>query len=113
MRNKNGQLKKTKMRQLAQSVLLKMAQGGISLFYEFLATRAGRKFPPCFFILIFVLSLSPTASFAVVRTWDHGANTANWSDCNNWSGNACPGAGDVATFSASSTSDATINAAFS
>ena len=45
------------------------------------------------------------------RTWTGLGATNNWSDTGNWSGDAVPGAGDVATFDATSAKNATINVA--
>ena len=57
--------------------------------------------------------LSPVSAQAVTKTWDGGcgAETA-WSCGGNWSGNAVPAAGDVATFNATSTNDSTVDAGF-
>jgi hypothetical protein len=47
--------------------------------------------------------------FAASYTWDGGGTTNNWSDCNNWSTNVCPVAGDSVTFNSTSSKDATID----
>ena len=45
------------------------------------------------------------------RTWTGLGPTNNWNDALNWSGNAVPGAADVATFDGTSSKNATINVA--
>ena len=47
---------------------------------------------------------------AATRTWTGLGLTNNWSDAGNWSGSVIPGAADVATFDATSSKNATINA---
>ena len=50
-------------------------------------------------------------ALGVTRTWTGLGPTNNWTDALNWSGNAVPGAADVATFDATSAKNATINVA--
>ena len=54
-----------------------------------------------------VIFLLPRVSEAAVRTWTGGGLTNNWSEPANWT--ALPGAGDVATFNATSVKPATID----
>ncbi len=49
---------------------------------------------------------------AASMTWDGGGLTNNWSDCDNWSGDVCPGAGDSVTFDGTSTKDSLIDYSF-
>jgi len=46
---------------------------------------------------------------AASRTWTGLGLTTNWSDTGNWSGNVVPGAGDIATFDATSSKNAVMN----
>lgn len=63
-------------------------------------------FIPLFFIL-------PYASTnAASLTWDGEGATNNWSECANWSGDVCPGAGDTALFNITSSKDAVIDSGF-
>lgn len=68
--------------------------------------------------LFFLLAISfASLSFvsvadAAVVTWDNGGGDSNWSTCENWSGDSCPGSSDVATFDATSDTASTIDAAF-
>ncbi|QDU10893.1 Ig-like domain-containing protein [Gimesia aquarii] len=48
--------------------------------------------------------------YAATVTWDGGGADTNWSTCQNWSGDSCPGVADVATFNATSTKNASIDA---
>src|SRR3989338_503120 len=50
---------------------------------------------------------------AAVVTWDNGGGDGVWGTCTNWSGDACPGTSDIATFDGTSTANASINAAIS
>jgi hypothetical protein len=74
---------------------------------------------PRFFRHIFILSaalcfafLNFSAASAAVITWDDGGGDSNWSTCDNWVGDSCPGSGDVATFDATSDTAATIDSGF-
>jgi hypothetical protein len=58
-----------------------------------------------------VLFLHIRNSQAVVRTWDGGGATNNWSEDANWSSDTEPGASDVATFNGTSTKHVTIDTA--
>ncbi len=59
------------------------------------------------FLLPAVILLLPRVSEAAVRTWTGGGLTNNWSEPANWT--VLPGAGDVATFNATSVKPATID----
>ena len=60
---------------------------------------------------MFALALAAAPrTLGVTRTWTGLGPTNNWSDALNWSGNAVPGAADVASFDATSSKNATINA---
>lgn len=48
-------------------------------------------------IFTFLALVIPTDVKAAAISWDGGASTANWSDANNWSGNALPTAEDDVT----------------
>lgn len=61
------------------------------------------------FIAVFLLIL-PINVNAASYTWDGGGASENWSDCDNWSTNVCPIAGDSVTFNATSTKNSTIDA---
>ena len=50
---------------------------------------------------------------AAVITWDNGGGDGVWGTCTNWSGDACPGTSDIATFDGTSTANVSINAAIS
>lgn len=68
-----------------------------------------------FLILGSVLSigfLGKSVVSAASYTWDGGGATENWSDCDNWSTNICPIAGDTVTFSNSSVKNSTVDAAW-
>ncbi len=45
-----------------------------------------------------------------IVTWDGGGGDNNWSTAANWSGDATPGTGDIATFDTTSTANVTIDA---
>lgn len=46
-------------------------------------------------------------------TWDDGGTTSNWSDCDNWTSDTCPGASDIAQFDGTvSDTASTIDGAF-
>ena len=62
-------------------------------------------------LLVALGSASP--ALGVTRTWTGLGPTNNWSDALNWSGNAVPGAADVASFDGTSAKAATVNAAIS
>lgn len=51
----------------------------------------------------------PRVVRAATVTWDGGGTDTNWNTCENWSGDACPGVGDLAQFNGTSTKNATIN----
>ncbi len=55
------------------------------------------------------LQAQPVA--AATRTWTGLGITNNWNEAANWSGLAVPGAGDIASFDATSTKNATMNVA--
>lgn len=59
----------------------------------------------------FLSFVSFTRAAAVV--WDGGGVDTNWNTCENWTGDLCPGAGDVATFNGTSVKNATINVSIS
>src|SRR5690606_17619685 len=54
----------------------------------------------------------PFKSQAATRTWDGGGITNNWSECANWSSDACPGTADIALFNGTSTKNAVVDVAF-
>ncbi|HEY8239035.1 MAG TPA: hypothetical protein VIF63_06345, partial [Candidatus Limnocylindrales bacterium] len=61
---------------------------------------------------VVVLGIAGSATVrAATRTWTGLGATNNWSDTGNWSGNAVPGAADIATFDATSSKNATMNVA--
>ena len=60
-------------------------------------------------LLVALGSTSPT--LGATRTWTGLGPTNNWSDALNWSGNAVPGAADVASFDGTSAKPATMNVA--
>ncbi|MBI4407912.1 MAG: cadherin-like domain-containing protein [Candidatus Kerfeldbacteria bacterium] len=60
---------------------------------------------------VFIFGVQP--AYAVVRTWDGGGSTNNWTEDANWSDNTEPGSGDVATFDATSTKAATVDGVIS
>ncbi|NBS42011.1 hypothetical protein EBS80_05145, partial [bacterium] len=65
------------------------------------------------FVTATAILVAAHPAFAATRTWDGGGATNNWSECANWDGpDICPGTADVATFSATSTKNATIDAGF-
>ena len=66
-----------------------------------------------FIILTTLLLIVSLPAKAAVITWDGGGADNNWSTCENWSGDTCPGVADVATFDATSTKDASIDSSFS
>jgi hypothetical protein len=55
--------------------------------------------------LLLLSSLAPTA-FALTRTWDGGGADSLWSTAGNWTGDAVPGAGDIAVFDSTSAKNA-------
>lgn len=66
-----------------------------------------------FFAAFATLILFSPKTYAVVRTWDGGgAGDINWLQCTNWSGDVCPGGGDVATFDGTNTGNVTVNGTF-
>lgn len=58
-----------------------------------------------------ILKPIQTASAVTTDTWTDASSTNNWNTAGNWSLGSVPGAANVAFFSASSTANATINAA--
>lgn len=56
------------------------------------------------------LFLSVDQVHAAVRTWDGEGGDGLWSTCTNWSGDVCPGSGDVATFDGTSDTASNIDA---
>lgn len=46
-------------------------------------------------------------------TWDGEGATNNWSDCDNWTSNTCPGSADTAAFDGTNTSDSIVDTGFS
>ncbi len=77
-----------------------------------------RKHRRLLFITMLFITLSgfflyATYVAAATRTWDGGGSTNNWSDCDNWSSDTCPGAGDIALFDDTSTKDAVVDSGFS
>lgn len=56
--------------------------------------------------------MGTVAANAAVITWDNGGGDSNWSTCDNWVGDACPGSSDVATFDGTSNTVSTIDAGF-
>ncbi len=63
-------------------------------------------------LLVAVLALALAGAprtLGATRTWTGLGPTNNWSDALNWSGNAVPGAADVASFDATSSKNATVN----
>ncbi len=58
---------------------------------------------------LLLLASEPVA--AATRTWTGLGLTNNWNDAGNWLGGLIPGAADVATFDATGSKNATINAA--
>ena len=78
------------------------------------AARRNRKRVGFVLALIAVLGLALVLArpvLGVTRTWTGLGPTNNWTDALNWSGNAVPGAADVASFDATSVKNATANAA--
>ena len=78
------------------------------------ASRPGRKRAGLILAVVTVLGLALVLArpvLGVTRTWTGLGPTNNWTDALNWSGNAVPGAADVASFDATSPKNATINAA--
>ncbi len=63
-------------------------------------------------LLLFFLLAPFNQSHAVALTWDGGGTTNNWSDCANWTTDACPASGDTLTFNGTSTKDSTVDASF-
>jgi hypothetical protein len=61
-------------------------------------------------IVVFIFFFRSTS--AATYTWDNGGGDGLWSTCTNWSSDVCPGAGDIATFDATSVANATIDASF-
>ncbi len=45
-------------------------------------------------------------------TWDGGGLDNNWSSCDNWTNETCPGAGNIAIFDTTSTKNSTIDGSF-
>ena len=66
-------------------------------------------------ILVLIVSYTFYVTYvaAATRTWDGGGVTNNWSDCDNWSSDTCPGSSDLAQFDGTSTKDATVDGSFS
>lgn len=64
---------------------------------------------PLFWIVLLGCSLAPVLALAATRTWDGGGTDSNWSTCNNWSANSCPGTTDIARFDSTSSTSATIS----
>jgi fibronectin-binding autotransporter adhesin len=63
-------------------------------------------------VLLVVLLLSvPIRVGAATRTWDGGGADNLWSTCQNWSSDACPVAGDTATFDGTSTKTSFLDSA--
>ncbi len=62
----------------------------------------------CCTALWFFTAFTPSA-FAAAYTWDGGGSTNNWSDCDNWSTNTCPVAGDAVTFDTTNTKNSTVD----
>ena len=55
----------------------------------------------------------PAISSAATYSWDDGAaGNSNWSDCDNWTSNTCPGSADIAQFDSTSNASATLDPAF-
>jgi len=66
-----------------------------------------------FFVVILLFLGNAHSAQAAVRTWDGGGADNLWSTCANWDGpDACPGAGDVATFNGTNTKASTIDEAY-
>lgn len=61
------------------------------------------------------LAFSVGVTHAATITWDGGGSTNDWSEGANWTGapdNTAPTSADIATFSSTSTKDATVDAGF-
>ncbi len=61
-------------------------------------------------VLFYLLGVG--TALAATRTWDNDAGNGLWSTCQNWSGNKCPGASDLARFKNTSAANAIIDTAF-
>src|SRR3990167_2285194 len=59
-------------------------------------------------LLLFVI-LYPQISSSATRTWDNGGGDGLWNTATNWSGDALPGSGDVATFNDTTTTNSLFN----
>ena len=62
-------------------------------------------------LVIPVIFLTAAGANAVTRTWDGGGADDLWSTAANWSGDAAPAAADDVVFNATSTKNATVDAA--
>ena len=60
-------------------------------------------------LLLILAILYPSGVLAVTRTWDNGGGDGLWGTATNWSGDALPGASDVATFDSTTTTNSLFN----
>ncbi|MGZ6379047.1 MAG: hypothetical protein ACXWO2_10920, partial [Candidatus Limnocylindrales bacterium] len=95
-----------------------MRPGGTALSFVTAADRsrgagwATRLARACVLAALFALVLGVGQPVhGATRTWTGLGPSNNWNDALNWSGNAVPGAADVATFDGTSSKNATINVA--
>jgi len=65
-----------------------------------------------FMLLLFLPFLINPQAKALALTWDGGGVDNNWSTCENWSSDTCPGSGDALTFNSTSTKDSVVDASF-
>jgi len=65
-----------------------------------------------FMLLLFLPFLINPQAKALALTWDGGGVDNNWSTCENWTSDTCPGAGDALTFNSTSTKDSVVDASF-
>ena len=62
--------------------------------------------------VIFVFFASASFAYGATYSWDDGGGDSNWSTCDNWSTNICPGSGDIAQFDTTSSANATLDTSF-
>ncbi len=53
-----------------------------------------------------------TLAAGATYTWDNGGVTSDWSDCDNWTSDTCPGSGDIARFDGTSSADSVLDNGF-
>ncbi len=62
--------------------------------------------------VVTLLNKSSERVLAASYTWDGGGVSNNWSDCDNWSTNICPVAGDTLTFNGTSVKNSVVDVGF-